>query len=167
MGSVARVGGGVAAGAYAAEQAASLYIERSKIDANAFMSESQKETAKRRAMPLFMGRAYGLGLDIGKAYSGDNKRIADAERERILRGPEVERARGIADISGGLGMESWFAQYQAGQAVKPFHVQFDESKFSMIRNRPHGSEPATRLAPLRLDRPQGFDRSTVLGEKLY
>jgi hypothetical protein len=168
LGSVARVGGGVTAGVYAGEQLASLYLERSKIDANAWTSESQKETAKRRAMPLFLGRAYGLGLDIGKVRSGDNKRIAQAERDRILSGPEVQRATGTADISGDLEMEDWFARYQAGEKMKMFHTRFNESAITTLRRGPkHGPDQSFQLAPLRLDRPQGFDRSTVLGEKLY
>lgn len=161
----AGVGAGVA---YAGQEAVSLSIQRSKIESNPWTSQAQKEEAKRRAMPLFMGRAYGVGTDIGRAYSGDLVRESQAERARILSGPEVQRASGIADISGNLGMESWFARYQAGEKMQMFHHQFDESKFSMLRGGPkHGKDQSFQLAPLRLDRPQWHDRSTLLGEKLY
>lgn len=120
------------------------YTTIGKIQSDAFMSEAQKREASIAAIPTF-GYGYKKGLEFSRVFMGDYKRMYAAERERMEGLVRVAGNVEKHELRATLGVEEEFAQYRAGRPTDFF--------------RP--------LKPLKLDRPAGYDRSTVMGERLY
>jgi hypothetical protein len=132
------VAGGVAAAAGVVRQGMLSWQERKEIEADPFLSARQRNERIARSLPFGVGRVFAGAQDWFRASSG-----RDALMGQIGRQQTEEEARNAVRIRA------------AGE------------EFAAKPTEDRAAVTAKAMSGLSLRRESGFDRGTVLGEKLH